>query len=500
MGDPQSLVHWFPKKDEQRCGYCNSPSGSIMFGMWAYRLRVEDYQDLIDRGWRRSGQYCYKSVMHETCCPLYTIRCNALEFRPTKSQKKVMKKMSKFLKTGIFKERERRELTDFDEGCEERIAVKECPNQLVNIDEIALQSGMKEASVVSSDNKKTEILDNTNSIPGTPETNLKVVQPDNVSTLKQRAVKKGLGPDPNRPPCKKAKILRYEKKMKKCESLDQSIETQTQKSECKSLEEFLNDVSSDDKHKLTLKLIEPTNPSSDWKKYEQMEFELYKKYQNIIHNDPPHKNTLSGFLRFLVKTPLKSQAHPDHKGNPEVPAYGSYHQQYWLDDKLIAVGVIDILPKGVSAVYFFYDPDYRELTLGTYGALKEVQLSRELYPSLGTTYYLMGFYVHSCKKMRYKGNMHPSDLLCPETYQWFPIEKCLEQLDKTKYCRFNEDQTACDSGECTEEDLDSLGIIAGDQYVTYKNFKKTLKSEADYVKIGKLIGKKAAKSLILIVD
>ena len=52
--------------------------------------------------------------------------------------------------------------------------------------------------------------------------------------------------------------------------------------------------------------------------------------------------------------------------------YGSFHQQYWLDGKLIAVGVIDILPKCVSSVYLFYDPDYRNLTLGTYGALRYI--------------------------------------------------------------------------------------------------------------------------------
>lgn len=49
--------------------------------------------------------------------------------------------------------------------------------------------------------------------------------------------------------------------------------------------------------------------------------------------------------------------------------YGSFHQQYWLDGELIAVGVVDILPKCVSSVYLFYDPNYSHLSLGTYGAL-----------------------------------------------------------------------------------------------------------------------------------
>ena len=50
--------------------------------------------------------------------------------------------------------------------------------------------------------------------------------------------------------------------------------------------------------------------------------------------------------------------------------FGSFHQQYWLDGKLIAVGVIDILPKCVSSVYLYYDPDYSYMSLGTYSALR----------------------------------------------------------------------------------------------------------------------------------
>ena len=65
--------------------------------MWTHYLTCEDYQDLIDRGWRRSGKYCYKPAMDRTCCPLYTIRCQATEFRVSKSQKMVLKRMNDFL-------------------------------------------------------------------------------------------------------------------------------------------------------------------------------------------------------------------------------------------------------------------------------------------------------------------------------------------------------------------------------------------------------------------
>ncbi|KAI4890740.1 hypothetical protein NFI96_002634 [Prochilodus magdalenae] len=68
--------------------------------MWSHAMTVQDYQDLIDRGWRRSGKYVYKPVMNKTCCPQYTIRCRALDFQPSKTHKKILKKMNKFLSQG----------------------------------------------------------------------------------------------------------------------------------------------------------------------------------------------------------------------------------------------------------------------------------------------------------------------------------------------------------------------------------------------------------------
>ena len=74
----------------------------------------------------------------------------------------------------------------------------------------------------------------------------------------------------------------------------------------------------------------------------------------------------------LLKVSFTFQAQQKVRGQITAPStgYGSFHQQYWLNGKLIAVGVIDILPKCVSSVYFFYDPDYNFLSLGTYGSLR----------------------------------------------------------------------------------------------------------------------------------
>ena len=50
--------------------------------------------------------------------------------------------------------------------------------------------------------------------------------------------------------------------------------------------------------------------------------------------------------------------------------WGSFHEQFYIDGKLIAVGVLDILPHSVSSVYFYYDPEYSFLSLGVYSALR----------------------------------------------------------------------------------------------------------------------------------
>ena len=63
-------------------------------------LTVSDYKALLDRGWRRSGRYVYKPVMEATCCPLYTIRCHAITFKPTKSQRKVIRRVQNFIHHG----------------------------------------------------------------------------------------------------------------------------------------------------------------------------------------------------------------------------------------------------------------------------------------------------------------------------------------------------------------------------------------------------------------
>ena len=114
--------------------------------------------------------------------------------------------------------------------------------------------------------------------------------------------------------------------------------------------------------------------------------------------------------------------------------YGSFHQRYFLDDTLIAVTVIDILPHCLSSVYAFFDPNLKGLELGKLTALFEidwVQTASTLSHRL--SFYYMGFFILQCPKMRYKAEFAPSDLLCPQTRIWVPLKPALALLEADKH-------------------------------------------------------------------
>ena len=83
---------------QSSCGYCHSTSPTRRsFGLTARRLRCDDYQAMIDRGWRRSGDYCYRVDNSAACCPNYAIRVDVHDFTPSKAQRKVERRWQRFI-------------------------------------------------------------------------------------------------------------------------------------------------------------------------------------------------------------------------------------------------------------------------------------------------------------------------------------------------------------------------------------------------------------------
>ena len=81
--------------------------------------------------------------------------------------------------------------------------------------------------------------------------------------------------------------------------------------------------------------------------------------------------------------------------------------RYRLGDRLIAIGYVDALAGGLSAIYFYYDPAERHRSLGTFNVLSVLASARQRQ----LPYVYLGYYVEGCRSLEYKARFKPNDVL-----------------------------------------------------------------------------------------
>ena len=120
--------------------------------------------------------------------------------------------------------------------------------------------------------------------------------------------------------------------------------------------------------------------------------EIYKLYANYIiqrHSDgdmyPP---SLEQFENFLCQAP---------------PTSKTRFVCFRLEQKLLAVAVVDLLPKGVSAIYTFFDPAYEIRSLGRLAVLWQIRWAQ----SQAMDFVYLGYWIKDCQKMAYKAEYQP---------------------------------------------------------------------------------------------
>jgi arginine-tRNA-protein transferase len=93
---------------------------------------------------------------------------------------------------------------------------------------------------------------------------------------------------------------------------------------------------------------------------------------------------------------------------------------YYVGDRLVAVGYVDALPEGLSAIYFYYDPAERHRSLGTYNVLAILASARER----GLPHVYLGYYVKGCRSLEYKGRFRPNEVLsAKDTWEPFILSR-----------------------------------------------------------------------------
>ncbi|MCJ1472185.1 Arginyl-tRNA--protein transferase 1 [Lambiella insularis] len=160
--------------------------------------------------------------------------------------------------------------------------------------------------------------------------------------------------------------------------------------------------------------------------YTEEKYALFANYQKVVHKEPPSRISRAGFKSFLCSGMQRVL----YKSDGHEQKIGSYHQCYRLDGRLVAIGVLDLMSDCVSSVYLIYHESVSEWEFGKLSALQEIALAVEGQ----YRYYYMGYYIHSCIKMRYKAAFHPTYLLDPESYNWDPLDHdLLARLTIHKY-------------------------------------------------------------------
>ncbi|KAK4489264.1 hypothetical protein RD792_005061 [Penstemon davidsonii] len=465
--------------------------------LWANSLTVDHYQALLDRGWRRSGCYLYKPEMEKTCCPSYTIRLKASEFSPSKEQVRVSKKMQRFL-DGTLDVKISDKLIDesgtFGRSCSD---AHNCSTRSAAIESsiVDTQGTQKVDQFMHSLSEQIDELVQlclkSGELPSDvqlPKASVKKVAPTKrklqadvsedliyscniafqiaASLRRKKKVEHGVGGNVDLgelSPKKIAELLATHLKqvsepcgltiracnghinfystIEQAQLVEEGAISKTspvanvgnEKSLKKKCESILGK-----RRRFEIRLKKSS--------FDNEEYSLYRKYQLQVHNDTAEHVSESSYRRFLVDSPLIHISPTDDVTAPPC-GFGSFHQQYVVDGKLIAVGVIDILPKCLSSKYLFWDPDLAFLSLGKYSALEEIRWVSENQshcPSL--QYYYLGYYIHSCNKMRYKAAYRPSELLCPLRYQWVPYDMAKPLLDRRKYVVLS-DLTALQNGD-----------------------------------------------------
>ena len=503
------------------CGYCKHQSVQIKsrlkneIMMKIKSIPLDIYQNLIEKGWSKSGTLIYKRNYEKSCCKIYQPRVNINNFKISKEQKKVMKKFRKYL-SGEYEQNKFNKLYNNindnyikEKGKEKPKEEDEIQNKidaklreyimstnflnilnkcLKNEDDINLiyekliytkirKNNNKKFNydyscdlifiikhVLISLKKKNEI--NENSI-NTNNINDKEAYDENYEYKNfineiYNDINNFYKSDNNYEDIsfnektghinfkmKNKSIItkenkKQEKKEYKKENKTNLNQINIQKEKEKYNLEYFKEIVTEPEIYLPLKHIY-TIELTDKIELEPTEerYLLYQKYQLAVHKET---TTVQSYNNFIGISPIINKyinLPPDLNTKTRHPElypkhYGMHNLIHRIDGKIIAVTVIDILPNYFESLYCYYDPDFSFLDLGVVTAIREIEYAKSVQELINKnlTYYTMGEMSLSVKKLQYKSNYSPMEIMDPYTGIYVPLTEDIKKLLSDNECHF----------------------------------------------------------------
>ena len=503
------------------CGYCKHQSVQIKsrlkneIMMKIKSIPLDIYQNLIEKGWSKSGTLIYKRNYEKSCCKIYQPRVNINNFKISKEQKKVMKKFRKYLSgeyeqnkfnklynninDNYIKEKEKEKPKEEDEiqnkidaKLREYIMSTNFLNilnkYLKNEDDINLIYEKLIYTKIRKNNNKKFNYDYSCDLIFIIKNVLTILKKKNV--IEENSINtnnindKGVNEENDEYKnfineiyndinnfyksdnnyedisfnektghinfkMKNKSIItkenkKQEKKEYKKENKTNLNQINIQKEKEKYNLEYFKEIVTEPEIYLPLKHIY-TIELTDKIELEPTEerYLLYQKYQLAVHKET---TTVQSYNNFIGISPIINKyinLPPDLNTKTRHPElypkhYGMHNLIHRIDGKIIAVTVIDILPNYFESLYCYYDPDFSFLDLGVVTAIREIEYAKSVQELINKnlTYYTMGEMSLSVKKLQYKSNYSPMEIMDPYTGIYVPLTEDIKKLLSDNECHF----------------------------------------------------------------
>lgn len=118
---------------------------------------------------------------------------------------------------------------------------------------------------------------------------------------------------------------------------------------------------------------------------------LYRRYQAVRHpGGGMDQDSREQYVQFLLQTHVNSRL-----------------IEFRENGELRMISIIDVLDDGISAIYTFYDCDIPHTSYGTFAILWQIAECQRA----GLPWLYLGYWIRDSKKMAYKENFQPLNVL-----------------------------------------------------------------------------------------